>query len=361
MIVIASHRRSRRIKRGSRRRSGSRMIMRRRSATTATMSHARSSPHTHSTHARGLVRTRPRRMTSPHSSSQYGTLVMTKQVVRSRSASPVPKEGIAPRLMKHLNHLSTKIYTPSLWPDMTRVRASTPVSIVPSGTSGTSEKLQTQNNEWSLPCEITNMFTISMRPHLMAQLFQRLGPWSQMVKHWPATDGRRINPNRWTQLGYLSKNNRLKRGQMGCSDAHASLWQTIVEHSLPMTLIMEDDPEFHYSEATSRRLHQIFDEIKTHQIQFDIMYLGSNTRNRGINTRHRVSPSLTRPVGCVGLFCYIVTLEGARKLLSRARPYVVPVDVYTINEANAGRIRHVHANPCFGFVFSRASDTQRIK
>lgn len=349
MLVVRNRRTSRRIRVRSRRRFS---VGRRVFSPTPTSRGLSSMM----TFRKSPVRIRP---SSPRSlTPQYGSMVVQKRTgsPSRQSQSPVPKHGIGPRLMKHVNIIS-KQYQSSLWPNISRFHLQRDANNANSSTT----TFRTSANEFVLPTELTNAFTISMRPHIMAQLFQRLGPWSSIVKHWPATDGRQINPQRWYNMGYLVKRNRLTRGQMGCFDAHASLWQHIVEHGLPWTLIMEDDPEFHYSEDTSRRLIQIFDEIRQHGIKVDLMYLGSNTRNRAANTRHRVSNSLTKPTGCVGLFCYVVTLEGARKLLQRCRPYTVPVDIYTINEANAGRIAHVHANPCFGFVFSRSSDTRNIK
>lgn len=281
-----------------------------------------------------------------------GGIMIRRKIVRTipdaASNRSIPKgNGLMPGFRGFV--YSRKPYNSSLWPNM----ATYGLSVV--------DYEVRKHSIHKLPSEITNSFVISMRPQTLGTLYKRLGPWAPVVKHWPATNGRLINPATWIKMGQIRKGCRLTRGQMGCADSHVSIWATMDEHSLPMALILEDDPEFHYSAETSRRLMALFEEIKRNKIVFDLMYLGANLRNAGVNSRRRVSPSLSKPVACVGLFCYIITLAGARKLLQQARPYVVPVDVYTVDQGNSGKIQHVYADPSYGYVFSKSSDTRNIK
>lgn len=263
----------------------------------------------------------------------------------------VKGKGILPRLQWPLQKIQLKPFTPSLWPNMPYFHNTDPAA---------------RAFKFSLPKQISNSFVISMRDSTLGTLRRRLGPWSDVVAKWNATNGRQINTSTWKQMGYITAANRLTRGQIGCYDSHVSIWQAMVEHNLQMCLIFEDDAEFHYSNDTSIRLHRIFNEIADYKARnpgynWHLLYLGTNLRNASINRRIRVTPSLTRPTQCVGLFCYLLTLDGAKILLEQARPYTVPIDIYTVIQANAGRINALYADPSFGYVFSRDSDTRNIK
>lgn len=274
------------------------------------------------------------------------------------SVSVAPKNEVLPQL-RVAQRTPTEAFNPNKWPK-TFADTNIQTQLVLKDEKGKVIPPM-PSNVHPLPKEITNAFTISMRDSTLQTLRRRLGPWSPMVQKWSATNGRKINLATWKALRHIPKMCTLTRGQIGCYDSHVSIWATIVKNNLPLTLIMEDDPEFNYSAETSKRLLNLFAEMKTRSIKFDLLYLGANRRNHGFNTRHKISPNLTRPTHCVGLFCYLLTLEGAKKLLEQAVPYRVPVDIYTVDQANVGRIKALYANPTYGYVFSLASDTRNIK
>lgn len=211
-----------------------------------------------------------------------------------------------------------------------------------------------------IPGPITNAYAISMRDETMAILRKRLGPWSDQVEKWNATNGRLIEKQTWINIGRIKKNCTLRRGEIGCYDSHSAIWAHIVKNSLPMTLIMEDDAEFHYSTNTIQKLNNLFRDIQSKRINFDVLYLCHIPRHHKDNMKRKISPYLSIPNVFAGLMCYLVTYEGAKKLLKHSIPYELPADVFIMELHKKNLINSLISFPSFGFVFSLASDTGSI-
>jgi GR25 family glycosyltransferase involved in LPS biosynthesis len=206
--------------------------------------------------------------------------------------------------------------------------------------------------------EIKAGFAISMRPNRWHDLQVRLGPWAEHVQKWDATNGYNINVADWVKRGKTVPRVGLTRGQLGCHDSHVKVWKHIVANKISMTLILEDDATLVHNQATQSAIRKAFDDCASLKIPWHIMYLGRQ-RNKDIS-RH--SALLSRPQGCCGLFAYIVTLEGAQKLLQYTAAYRVPVDVHVGNLSDQGKLNCVALNPRLVWVTSVThSDTNGIR
>lgn len=141
-------------------------------------------------------------------------------------------------------------------------------------------------------------------------------------------------------------------GERGCAHSHLRLWKIAAQRLLP-TLVLEDDVQmvFERSNGEGKSNGKIFssrlDEILKHAPgDFDVIYLGWSGWRGGFN-RHR-KPDPNENEVCKLLFrkaeyvwttvAYVISPEGAKKLLKAARPMNQPVDNFMAWEASQGRL-----------------------
>lgn len=115
-------------------------------------------------------------------------------------------------------------------------------------------------------------------------------------------------------------------GQCCSTLTHASTWEHIVQNNIPFASIFEDDILFHkdWKDLAAKFYEQTDKNI-------DIVFFGS----QGAGTAQ--NPMITSfPVFCV--HAYMVTLEGAKKLLHalRTAPRLYIIDCFTIDLMHKG-------------------------
>lgn len=217
-----------------------------------------------------------------------------------------------------------------------------------------------KNNHHIIPEMFHNMYAISMDARRYNGLKQRLGPWNSYLNKLVATNGKNINTKQWKKKKWIKPHCKLKRGEMGCYRSHVRLWNLLIKQNKPCMLIMEDDADVVYSKQMSQRLLYIDYMIKEHsqKLKYDILYLGHNQKHqlasvpvKGFGVRR----------GCMGCFAYIITLEGAKKLVQRCTPYNHPLDVFTAKMFTAGHIRALTVEPSLCYVVPVVSTTSSIK
>lgn len=207
---------------------------------------------------------------------------------------------------------------------------------------------------WYYFCKHTFVITINMRRY--NGMLKRVGPWRPYLTKWEGTNGRHLSKNKWLKRKDLV-NPTLKRGEIGCYDSHARLWDHIVEHKLPYACILEDDAEIVYGEEEQEKIFRAaMSQIKHHNIYWDILYLGRGNRS----TWGALAPNLEKPKGCCGLFAYILTLKGAQILLENCYPIRDPVDVLPIHLIEQGKLAAVAITPRMCYVVPVRSDTASI-
>ncbi len=210
------------------------------------------------------------------------------------------------------------------------------------------------SQEIPFPSRISRMFAISIRPARFENLVARLGPWERHLTKWPGTLGTLLDKNKLIRDKVVAAS-RLKRGEIGCYDAHYRLWRHMSENNIPNALILEDDADINYSHETANRINKMFDDLQEHNVQYDVVYLGHNDRKR---PKKMFGSRIGIPGGTQGLFMYYLTLEGARKLISNAIPMTQAVDDYVYVSKS---IRQFTLEPRLGWVVNiERSDTANI-
>ena len=117
----------------------------------------------------------------------------------------------------------------------------------------------------------------------------------------------------------------LKGGEIGCLLSHKKLYQKIVEEQIPLTLVLEDDAILHEDFA------QAVGDVQQCETPFDLVrFLGSKKLTKA---RQRVVEDLTPPYQLCRLYglpggthAYMITLDGARKMLRVMDRYAFPID-----------------------------------
>lgn len=221
--------------------------------------------------------------------------------------------------------------------------------------------IQKVDAEIQWPIDFTPIFAISMRNERMKGFRGRMGKWSDLLYHWPATDGRRIEMSVAHARNIITPHARLNRGQLGCFHSHVRLWKFIIQQNLSSAFICEDDADINYNQKTADDIKDVADDLKITSREWDILYLGHNITNRSANEKNKISRRLSVPQKCAGLFAYIITKRGCEILLEKASPYDVAVDLYVADMINSGRLKALAACPSLCYVVPVASDTEGIK
>lgn len=101
------------------------------------------------------------------------------------------------------------------------------------------------------------------------------------------------------------------RGVIGCALSHLTLWKRLVNEEAPFYTIFEDD--IHPRDDFSERFKYVKNNMKG-----DIIFLGYHSRNTNIRSEKSDPPLISLPLDAYigGFFAYIITLEGAKKLLN---------------------------------------------
>ena len=256
-----------------------------------------------------------------------------KRIIRKNHVA-VKQKAILRKTRQHGGYGPGKIWNLPKWSKSLRRRTTKPH--LDSEETHLPKIVPNAAGEFPWPPEIKKAFAISIRPLRFQALQRRLGPWHKHVTFFPGTNG----------LKLAHRRPPLSRGQWGCYSSHVRVWQQVRNLKYP-ALIMEDDASLFYHEQVARRFRHLFDQIKKHQIKWDILYVGHSTeKNVGIG----LCKGVAKTIPWDGLFCYMLTPLGAKKLLRRAHPFRCAVDWYVAKEIYLHRLTAIRANPSFGFV-----------
>jgi glycosyl transferase, family 25 len=130
---------------------------------------------------------------------------------------------------------------------------------------------------------------------------------------------RKVNPTR-----------NMSPGQIGCYLSHIHVYERMIEHQIPVALILEDDSTLHPSIKVL-----IKDGCKS--VDFDYCFLGSDDRGDAgyvffdaakpvpLGGQHCGYPLSAGPFGT---YSYLVSLDGAKKRVSCAYPIKSAIDHY---------------------------------
>jgi len=144
-------------------------------------------------------------------------------------------------------------------------------------------------------------------------------------------DKETINNNTTLKVKYTLKNpssydDIRSVGEIGCYLSHTNIWREIVNNNYNNCIIFEDDviPDKNYE--------KIIKYIQNVPDDYDIAYLGWWTRKNmnNINKNSKWLYTINNSVkpNVLGLYAYIISNKGAKKLLSKAFPIDVQLDTY---------------------------------
>ena len=145
-----------------------------------------------------------------------------------------------------------------------------------------------------------------------------------------AVDGQQLNETdlkeRYSEtLAIKSKGRPLAKSEVGCYLSHTSIWDNMVQNNIQKALIVESDAVF--SKETIEAINQV-DKTPHH---WDLVMLHYNFcfpafKGRLVLTEKLKLVRFSNKVSCTT--AYLLTFEGAQKLLSKAYPIKLPVDCY---------------------------------
>lgn len=163
-----------------------------------------------------------------------------------------------------------------------------------------------------------------------------------------AIQGDKLPDNNFYRNKYLKKFNFLSKGEIGCLLSHVMLWEELVNNdNLNRILIFEDDARTHTNNI-SQLITDFYNYINDNNIgEPDILYLGKSLDY--CSQYEAVYSNLVyKSVHPQCLHAYIITKEGARKLLSLA-PYSKAIDLIPINAINMNLIDVMVFHPSLYF------------
>ncbi|XP_046845706.1 procollagen galactosyltransferase 1-like [Xenia sp. Carnegie-2017] len=116
------------------------------------------------------------------------------------------------------------------------------------------------------------------------------------------------------------------KGEIGCFMSHFLIWEKMVRENLKVVMLLEDDIRFELD--FRKKLNNVMKEAQ--KLEWDFMYLGRKLVNE--QARDMYIPDvklLVRPGYSWWTLGYVITLEGAKKLLApNPLQRFVPVDEY---------------------------------
>lgn len=134
---------------------------------------------------------------------------------------------------------------------------------------------------------------------------------------------------------YLKRN--LTAGEVGCSLSHIKIYEDMINNDTEKALILEDDISF------DNNLLEIINNIEKLDLNWDIILLGHHTYfSRDVDTltsfwskKHKLSNlyNLRRPSELgYGTYGYLISRNGAIKLVNELEKFYKPIDHYTGND-----------------------------
>ncbi|KAL3870728.1 hypothetical protein ACJMK2_038772 [Sinanodonta woodiana] len=156
-----------------------------------------------------------------------------------------------------------------------------------------------------------------------------------MVKIIDAVDGKQLNDSYIKEKGIEMlpgfadpyHGRPLKMGEIGCFLSHYIIWEDVVKNNYQKVVVFEDDIRFEPYFRT--KLEALMVEAGTKVPDWDLIYLGRKRLNLKDEFYVTDSQTLVWPSYSYWTLSYLLSLEGAKKLLQQ-RPLqrMIPVDEY---------------------------------
>ncbi|MCY4148696.1 MAG: glycosyltransferase family 25 protein [Gammaproteobacteria bacterium] len=183
-----------------------------------------------------------------------------------------------------------------------------------------------------LPVRIINLETSTERRLYMQEQMAAMGLDYRIVT---AVDGNLLSRDEVDEICranamLLRRGSHLSLGEVGCAFSHIRLYREILDDDVEAMVILEDDARI------DKRILLAIEQYRHFPEDWDIVFLGCRIRATSLNTVRQLPGkiSLKQPggFGHVRLTTgYIVSLQGAGRLLRLTRDLHKPIDHYTGN------------------------------
>lgn len=214
-----------------------------------------------------------------------------------------------------------------------------------------------------------NVINLKSRPIKKQYIQKQFNEQDIKFNFFEAIDGNNLDIKSLTDKGIIDPyvsvkyfKRFLRKGEIGCSMSHVSLWMKLLKSDKQYALIFEDDAIL--CDNFKGKLYNIIKEANT--TNWDVLYLNENCyyHFKDKCDGEHVTENIIRPknVG-YGLYGYIITKEGVRKLFDNLLPFVIPIDNYIIDKhmADSNIIVLRLKDPLVGINRNFSSDTIAIK
>lgn len=170
------------------------------------------------------------------------------------------------------------------------------------------------------------------RRQRMTESFRELGIKSSFVG---AVDGLKLNQSLLDEMGikmlpeYMDPYHKrpLTYGEIGCFLSHYNIWREMVVRGLQTAIVFEDDIRF--EPYFRHKIQTLMQEIASLQLDWDLIYLGRKRLKDVYEPWVDGSKQLVWVDYSYWTLCYIISLQGAKKLLAGdPLDKMVPVDEY---------------------------------
>jgi len=179
------------------------------------------------------------------------------------------------------------------------------------------------------------MINLDRRPDRKQRMDYNFHHLGLDYRHFAAVDGRVLGPEYLLEEGINMlpgfsepyHGRPLKMGEVGCFMSHYNLWKDIVEKKYDMVLIFEDDIRF--EPFFISKLENLLKELRLRRDDWDLVFLGRKRSKNAEEPWAEGSDQLVQVGYTYWTLAYILSGEGARKLLAgKPLDKMLPVDEY---------------------------------
>lgn len=142
-----------------------------------------------------------------------------------------------------------------------------------------------------------------------------------------AINGNNLNDDEYksytTSIGYYITSPSM----VGCGMSHIKTWKKIVENNIQYSLILEDDFNF-----KNNFVNDFNELMRNTPKNFDLLFLNSNLFTNKYLRLYDINDYVYKPIFIFEAVGYVITLEGAKKILNYVNKVAYHIDVQiTIN------------------------------
>ena len=168
------------------------------------------------------------------------------------------------------------------------------------------------------------LINLDRSPERLAFMMQQLGAIGLAAERISAIDGAKVDLAPYAD-------SKLKVGEIGCFLSHRAAWETLLATDDQNALVLEDDIRL------GKKLPNFLKNLAADRSEIDVLKLDSSGRKVGLDPRFpvRFGPlSAFRLCGeHTGTAGYVISRQGAERLLEASKTFHQPVDIFLFGEA----------------------------